>query len=329
MPELGDYLDISPSHARSQWRSILGRPARPTATAFRQADFTPTETLLCLAAMLVVDHHRYGGSTSQFAPSPVPELAALFERTAASILAKQANLDGSRPNGARHEVETAAALLGNTQQLTATYLVVIGAARAEDVTPDLLPDFLGAEVARTFDLLGQDELASEDVEAAVQPQLRQLAGRMGGAADAITERLLLAAARVGQHRFAAGVLATFAHSCGFCGMRPGPYLERRGLLVASHIKPWRVSTSRERLDPANGIAACPTHDAAFDGGLLWVNDSYCIHIADELDAACLANPGIRAAFGRPPILSTLLIPAGSVPPDKRYLAWHRQHIANG
>ncbi|MHB1844819.1 MAG: HNH endonuclease [Deltaproteobacteria bacterium] len=329
MPELSDYLDISLTQAHSQWRVILGRPARPTATAFRQADFTPTETRLCLAAMLVVDHRRYGGATSQFAPSPVPELASLFERTPASILAKQANLDGTRPNGARHEVETAEALLGNTEQLTATYLVVIEAARAEDVTPDLLPDFLGAEASRTFDLLGQDELAGEDVEAAVEPQLRRLAGRMGGAADAITERLLLAAARVGQHRFAAAVLAAFAHSCGFCGMRPGPHLERRGLLVASHIKPWRVSTSRERLDPTNGIAACPSHDAAFDGGLLWVTDSYYISIADELGAASLANPGMRASFGRPPILSKLLVPVGSIPPDKRHLAWHHQYIANG
>ncbi|WP_407664684.1 HNH endonuclease [Micromonospora tarensis] len=33
------------------------------------------------------------------------------------------------------------------------------------------------------------------------------------------------------------------------------------MLVASHIKPWRVSTHAERLDPRNGLAACPTHDA--------------------------------------------------------------------
>jgi putative restriction endonuclease len=322
-----DYLDIARAEARSQWRSILSRPIRPSEPGFRQADFTPTETLLCLAAMLVVNHHRYGGSTSHLAPSPVPELASLFERTPASILAKQANLDGSRPNGARHEVETAEVLLGDTVRLAAMYLVVVGAARAEGVTPDLLPDFLGLETARTFDMLGQAELAGENVEAAVEPQLRKLVGKMGGASEAVTERLLVAAARVGQHRFAAGVLTNFAHSCGFCGMRPGPDLERRGLLVASHIKPWRVSTNRERLDPTNGIAACPTHDAAFDGGLLWVNGGYRIHFAEELAVASHTDPGMGASFGHPPVADTLLVPDGSEPPGRHYLAWHHEHVA--
>ena len=60
-----DYLDIARAEARSQWRSILSRPTRPSEPGFRQADFTPTETLLCLAAMLVVNHHRYGGRASR------------------------------------------------------------------------------------------------------------------------------------------------------------------------------------------------------------------------------------------------------------------------
>ncbi len=325
---IGAYLDITRAQALVQWRSILSRPTRPSQPGFRQVDFVPTETLLCLAAMLVVDHHRYGGSTNHLAPSPVPELASLFERTSASILAKQANLDGSRPNGALHEVETAEALLGDTARLAATYLVVVGAARSEGVSPDLLPDFLGLETAPTFDMLGQDELVGENVEASVEPQLRRLAGKMGGASEAVTERLLVAAARVGQHRFAVGVLTNFSDSCGFCGMRPGPNLERRGLLVASHIKPWRVSTNRERLDPANGIAACPTHDAAFDGGLLWVNGGYRIHLAEELAAATRSDLGMSASFGRPPVADTLLIPSGFEPPGQRYLAWHHEHIAN-
>ena len=42
----------------------------------------------------------------------------------------------------------------------------------------------------------------------------------------------------------------------------------RRMLVASHIKPWKDSSPRERLDHRNGLAACPTHDAAFDAGLL-------------------------------------------------------------
>jgi len=327
MTGLAEYLDITGDQARGQWRAILDRPPRPTTERFRQVRFTPTETLLSLAAMLVVNHHRYGGSTSQLAPSPVPELAALFQRTPASILAKQANLDGSRPNGALHEVETAEVLLGNMDHLAATYLVILDAARAAGVTSDHLPDFLKMEAGRALKLLGQDELVGEDVRLAVEPQLARLAGRMGGASEVVTERLLVSAIRVGQHRFAADVLANFAHSCGFCGMRPGPELERRGLLVASHIKPWRASSSSERLDPANGIAACPSHDAAFDGGLLWVNGGYRIHFAKELATAGLADPAMRALFGRPPIAEVLLVPATSKPPNQRYLAWHHRNVA--
>lgn len=327
MAEVADYVDITPAGARSQWRQIVARAPRPPTAGFRQVRFAPVETLLSLSGMLLVDHRRYGGSTSHLAPSPVPALASLTQRTPASILAKMANLDGSRPNGARHEVETAATLLADPVRLIAVYLVVMDAARAEGVGPDRLPDFLLAEPTRHLPLLGQDEVNGEDVEAAVEPRLRWLAGRMGGAPDQVTERLLVAAARIGQHRFAVGVLSNFAHRCGFCGLRPGLDLERRGLLVASHIKPWRVSTDRERLDVTNGVAACPTHDRAFDSGLLWVNGGHRVHAAQAVDIAARVDPGMAASFGRPPLGERLLLPATAEPPGPAYLAWHREHIA--
>lgn len=327
MARVADYLDIAPAQAREQWRQVVARPPRPPTPGFRQVPFAPVETLLSLAGMLLVNHRRYGGSTSHTAPSPVPELASLTRRTPASILAKMANLDGSRPNGARHEVETAATLLADPVRLAAVYAVVMDAARAEGVGPDRLPDFLHLERTRDLRLLGQDELDGEDVEAAVEPQLRGLTDRMGGTPEQVTERLLVAAARVGQHRFAADVLSNFAHRCGFCGLHPGLELERKGLLVASHIKPWRDSTDRERLDAANGIAACPTHDRAFDTGLLWVNGGYRIHSVEALDAAARTDPGMAASFGRPPLGERLLLAATAEPPGPAYLAWHREHVA--
>ena len=149
---------------------------------------------------------------------------------------------------------------------------------------------------------------------------------MGGTPEPVTERLLVAAARIGQHRFAANVLSNFAHRCGFCGLHPGPDLERKGLLVASHIKPWRDSTDRERLDTSNGIAACPTHDTAFDAGLLWVNGGYRIHSTGILESATRADSGMAASFGRPPLGERLLLPARSQPPGAKYLGWHREHV---
>lgn len=326
MPGLVDYLDLRPTEARVQWRHVIERAPRPTSPGFRQVPFLPVETLLCLSAMLLVDHRRFGGRTSDLAPSPVPELARLTERTPASILAKMANLDGSRPNGARHEVETAAVLLADPQELAASYATVLRGARAEGVEADRLPDFLGLEAAPQLWLAGQDELVLDDLASAVEPRLQTLSGRMGGAPDMVTQRLLMAAVRIGQHRFATAVLRNFSHACGFCGLRPGSALERTGLLVASHIKPWRVSSDRERLDIANGIAACPTHDRAFDAGLLWVNGGYRIHSAEQLSRSTIADPGMAASFGRPPIADRLLLPAEGMPPGVTYLKWHRVHV---
>ena len=327
MAGVADYVDITPAEAGGQWRQILARAPRPSTPGFRQVAFAPVETLLCLAGMLLVNHRRYGGSTSHLAPSPVLPLASLTQRTPPSILAKMANLDGSRPNGARHEVETAATLLADPLGLTAVYVTVMEAARHEGVGSNQLPDFLGLERTRDLRLLGQDELDHEDVEAAVEPRLRGLAGRMGGAPEQVTERLLVAAARIGQHRFAAEVLSNFAHQCGFCGLRPGLELERKGLLIASHVKPWRASTDRERLDATNGVAACPTHDKAFDAGLLWVTGGYRVHALDALEAAARNDPGMAASFGRPPLAERLLLPVMGQPPGPAYLAWHRKHVA--
>lgn len=323
---LADYLDITPGDARAQWRHIIARPPRPSTAGFRQVPFAPVETLLSLAGMVLVNHRRYGGSTSHAAPSPVGELAALTRRTPASILAKMANLDGSRPNGARHEVETAATLLADPLHLITVYSVVMNAARAENITTDELPDFLESETTRDLRFLGQEELEGEDVEAAVEARLRVLAGQMGDTPEQVTERLLVATARVGQHRFAAFVLSNFAYRCGFCGLYPGRDLERKGLVVASHIKPWRDSTDRERLEPTNGIAACPTHDRAFDAGILWVNGGYRIHSVEALDRAVRDDSGMAASFGHPPLGDRLLLPAKADPPGPRFLVWHRDHV---
>jgi putative restriction endonuclease len=99
-----------------------------------------------------------------------------------------------------------------------------------------------------------------------------------------TERIMLAAARVGQHVFAVQVLANCGGQCVFCGLRPAASWARR-MLLAGHIKPWKDSTPSERLDPRNGLAACPVHDVAFDTGMLTVNGGLRIHLARPLAEA--------------------------------------------
>jgi len=71
------------------------------------------------------------------------------------------------------------------------------------------------------------------------------------------------------------------------------------MLLAGHIKPWKDSTPRERLDPSNGLAACPAHDVAFDTGLLTVNGGLRIHLAPTLADAVRADPLTRQYYGPP------------------------------
>lgn len=254
----------------------------------------------------------------------MPELSSLFERTPASVLAKMANLDGSRTHGALHEVEASALLLNDVDRLVALYLTIMDAGRISGVGEERLPDFLLSGSA-TLELIGQQELANADVERTLEANMRTLQSNWAELPESVTERLLIGAARVGQHRFSYGVLVNFGHRCAFCGLTPG-VLEKRGLLVASHIKPWKDSSSSERLDVRNGLAACPTHDAAFDSGLLYVNGGLRIHPSPGLRRASTHDEGMDREFGPTGLKERLVLPQGAVAPLPRYLEWHKQHV---
>ena len=125
--------------------------------------------------------------------------------------------------------------------------------------------------------------------------------------------------------FALNVLANCGGRCVFCGLNPGSFGAKR-MLVAGHIKPWKDSTSTERLDLRNGLAACPSHDVAFDTGLLTVSTELRIQIAASLADAARGDHLTRQYCGRPPLLETLLLPDGAQRPARKYLDWHRENI---
>jgi putative restriction endonuclease len=292
------------------------RPAVPKGT--RQVPFIPVETLLCLAASFVINHRHYGGSTAHTAGRPVPELAALFKRPPSSILAKMANLDGSRSHGASNDASVRARLLEDPRLFTHVYRVLTHAARAQGIDARRLPDFLDLEEGGELDLLGQEEIA--DLEPA---DLR--AETDDHDQDRETERLRLAAARIGQHLFARNVLANCGHACVFCGLQPSRFGARR-MLLAGHIKPWRDCAPGERLDTRNGLAACPSHDVAFDVGLLTVRDTLEIVVSAALARIAADDELTRRYYGRPPMSETLLLPATAQRPLPKYLDWHRRYV---
>jgi putative restriction endonuclease len=319
--DLADYLDLTVGQAREQFRALASR--RP-ARGGRQVAFVPAETLLCLAASFLVNHRHFGGSTAHQAPEPVPSLARLFSRPPSSVLAKMANLDGSRSHGARWDALAGAMLRDDPARFSRVYRVLLQAARAERIGPGRLPDFLGLEHGGELVLLGQDELDISVLEAALRDQLSRDGGDMARSVLE-TERILLAAARIGQHVFAVQVLANCGGQCVFCGLRPAASWARR-MLLAGHIKPWKDSTPGERLDPRNGLAACPAHDVAFDTGMLTVNGGLRIHLARPLARAVQSDPLARQYYGRPPLREVLLLPEGAQAPAVKYLDWHRRKV---
>jgi putative restriction endonuclease len=319
--DLGSYLELTVGQAREQFREL--RLRRPVSVG-RQVDFLPAETLLCLAASFLVNHRQFGGSTAHRAPEPVPSLAALFSRRLSSVLAKMANLDGSRSHGGKWDVLAGATLREDLERFTDIYRLLLQAARAEGIGSDRLPDFLNIETGEGLTLLGQEELDVSVLEVDLRGKIaRHAAG--DGLTELQTERILVAAARVGQHVFALSVLRNCGSRCVFCGFRPATFGGKR-MLLAGHIKPWKDSTSFERLDPRNGLAACPPHDAAFDTGLLTINGGGRIHVARPLADAVRNDQMARQYYGRPPLREFLLLPADALVPASKYLDWHRQRI---
>lgn len=76
-----------------------------------------------------------------------------------------------------------------------------------------------------------------------------------------SEKQYLRKTRLTQGKFRETLLK-HTRVCKVCGM------DIMDLLVASHIKPWSDSDDKERINFYNGILLCPSHDAAFDKGLL-------------------------------------------------------------
>jgi putative restriction endonuclease len=248
----------------------------------------------------------------------------LFSRPPSSVLAKMANLDGAYSHGGRWDVLAGAVLREDTARFSGIYRVLLHAARAEGVGPAQLPDFLGLEQGGILALLGQEELDLSVIEAALRYQFSQHRDT-SAQQERDTERVLLAAVRVGQHVFARQVLENCGSRCVFCGLQPSSFGATR-MLMAGHIKPWKDSLPAERLDPLNGLAACPAHDVAFDTGMLTVNGGLRIHLARPLADAVQSDPLARQYYGRPPLRDVLLLPQGAQAPARKYIDWHRQNV---
>ncbi len=98
-----------------------------------------------------------------------------------------------------------------------------------------------------------------------------------------TERDALIKSRVGQGVFRKQLIEKYNSSCIITG------INEKKLLIASHIKPWAVSTNEERLSSENGLLLSPTFDKLFDCGLITFADRGKIIISSQLSNEVLSK----------------------------------------
>ena len=77
--------------------------------------------------------------------------------------------------------------------------------------------------------------------------------------------------------------------CPFC---PITMINDERLLIASHIKPWAVSTDREKLDHKNGFMLSPLYDKLFDRGFMTFTDDRKIILSNWISPANKKRLGV-------------------------------------
>ncbi|MEL0138269.1 MAG: HNH endonuclease signature motif containing protein [Halieaceae bacterium] len=125
-----------------------------------------------------------------------------------------------------------------------------------------------------------------------------------------TEKQAIIQSRVGQGKFRKKLVDYWRGTCAVTGVALLP------LLRASHIRPWRHSNNVERLDPFNGLLLSPSHDAAFDSGLISFANDGSMLISSTASVEQLLRIGVDLSA---PLRQT-------DPAHFPYLEYHRAYI---
>lgn len=138
-----------------------------------------------------------------------------------------------------------------------------------------------------------------------------------------TEKDTLVKARRGQGTFRRNV-ETREKACRLTG------ITNPALLIASHIKPWRVcETAQERLDGANGLLLTPDADHLFDRGFISFGDGGEVIVSPRVPDEDMRRLGfeqlVRQKFGmnEPP---SMWMTDAFQPAQNGYLAYHRSQV---
>lgn len=132
-----------------------------------------------------------------------------------------------------------------------------------------------------------------------------------------TESQATVKVRRGQQFFRQAVLTAYDVRCCISGIN----VPR--LLVASHIKPWGKFPDC-RLNPKNGLCLSTLHDAAFDAGLITLDENLNVRLSKRL-RSFFPQSALEQNFvsfeGKP-----IRLPDKLAEPDSTFLHYHRTEI---
>ncbi|HEV2452618.1 MAG TPA: HNH endonuclease [Verrucomicrobiae bacterium] len=132
-----------------------------------------------------------------------------------------------------------------------------------------------------------------------------------------TERQATVTVRRGQQFFRQTILNAYELRCCISGIQVPQ------LLVASHIKPW-IKFPEHRLDPRNGLCLSSLHDAAFDAGLITLDEKLNVVLSKNL-RRFLPQRSLEQNFvtfeGQP-----IRLPEKLAEPEPEFIRYHRENI---
>ncbi len=120
--------------------------------------------------------------------------------------------------------------------------------------------------------------------------------------------------REGQQKYREKLL----EQCPFC---PFTKISDERLLIASHIKPWAASSSKERVDPYNGFILSPLYDKLFDKGFITFTETRHVVLSNYITQFQWKRIGLKGGE----------FLQGLPMDDKRieYLKFHHQAVFKG
>ncbi len=224
------------------------------------------------------------------------ETAGKLGRTPSSLAMKLCNFAGLDPVQQARGIRGLPGATKEDRRMWDEFHANLSALGAE--SEELLHDLFTVDESKEIDFLARDEVRF------ITP-------------TGPTETQATVRVRRGQQFFRQAVLTAYGVRCCISEINVPC------LLVASHIKPWGMFPS-DRLDPRNGLCLSTLHDAAFDAGLITLNDQLGVVLSKRL-RSFMPQPALEQNFV--PFEGKMIrLPDKLAEPDRDFVRFHRDEV---